>query len=564
MRDHNPRTTLETHEVTNQPTPFEDVNVYALDTALRAAVQREGAGWAAQRLEAVGARVGSAEVREWVEQANRNPPVLRAFDRFGARVDEVDFHPAYHRLMALGLEAGVSSVAWTSGEGGQVAHAALMYLLMQADAGVCCPFSMTYAAVPALRRRPDVAAEWEPRVLGAAYDGRSLPAAEKAAATLGMAMTEKQGGSDVRANTTRAVRAGGEYELTGHKWFCSAPMSDAFLTLAQTDAGLSCFLVPRWCPDGTRNALRIVRLKDKLGDRSNASSEIELDGTWGRLLGGEGEGVRTIIEMVQGTRLDCLVGSAGLMRAMLAQAVHHCAGRRAFGRELVAQPAMARVLADLALEQEAALALSFRVARAFDQAPRCEREAALARVLTPVAKYWVCKRAAGFAAEALECLGGNGYVEESPMPRLFRQSPLNGIWEGSGNVIALDTLRAIERHREALDALFAELDEARGFDERLDRRVAALEASADDLDESSARHFVESMALAFQAATLARSAPAFVSESFARARLGEDRAFTFGAFGGRIDTAALIRRAMPMLPIVAPRAMRAPTTGGGR
>lgn len=547
MSDRNPRTTLDTHEVTNQPPPFADVNVYQLDTALREAVQRERAGWAAERLASVGARVGSAEVQEWAEQANRNPPVLRAFDRYGRRLDEVQFHPAYHRLMALGLESGVSSVAWTR-ERGHAAHAALMYLLMQADAGVCCPFSMTYAAVPALRRRPDVAAEWEPRVLGAGYDGRSLPAAEKTAATLGMAMTEKQGGSDVRANTTRArpASSGGEYALTGHKWFCSAPMSDAFLTLAQTDAGLSCFLVPRWRADGTRNAIRITRLKDKLGDRSNASAEIELDGASGHLLGGEGEGVRTIIDMVQGTRLDCLVGSAGLMRAMLVQAIQHCRGRRAFGRELVAQPAMARVLADLALEQEAALGLSFRVARAFDEAPRSDREAALARVLTPVAKYWVCKRAAGFAAEALECLGGNGYVEESPMPRLFRQSPLNGIWEGSGNVIALDTLRAIARHREALDALFAELDEARGFDQRLDRRVLALKAAADELDESNARHFVESMALTLQAATLARTAPGFVADAFVQARLGEDCAFTFGAFAGEIDAAALIGRALPL------------------
>ena len=547
MRDRNPRTRLDTHEVTNQPPPFEDVNVYALDTALREAVQREGAGWAAESLGSVGARVGSAEVQGWAEQANRNPPVLRAFDRYGRRLDEVEFHPAYHRLMALGLESGVSSVAWTREEGGHVAHAALMYLLMQADAGVCCPFSMTYAAVPALRRRPDVAAEWEPRVLRAGYDGRSLPAAEKTAATLGMAMTEKQGGSDVRANTTRALPASadGEYQLTGHKWFCSAPMSDAFLTLAQTDAGLSCFLVPRWRPDGSRNAIRIVRLKDKLGDRSNASSEIELDGAWGRLLGGEGEGVRIIIDMVQGTRLDCLVGSAGLIRAMLAQAVHHGRGRRAFGRELVAQPAMARVLADLALEQEAALVLAFRVARAFDQAPRSGREAALARVLTPVAKYWVCKRAAGFAAEALECLGGNGYVEESPMPRLFRQSPLNGIWEGSGNVIALDTLRAIARHPEALDALFSELDEVRGSDERLDRRVLALKAAASGLDEANARHFVESMALAFQAALLTRTAPGFVADAFAEVRLGEDRACTFGAFAGTVDTGALIERALP-------------------
>ncbi len=549
MSDKNPRRSLATHEVTNQPRPFEDVNLYTLDTALQEAVSREGAGWAAERLAGTGARAGSAEVQDWARQANRHPPVLQAFDRFGARLDEVEFHPAYHRLMAFGLEAGVSSVAWSSGEGGHVAHAALMYLLMQADAGVCCPFSMTYAAVPALRLQPELAAEWEPRVLAAAYDARSLPAAEKTAATLGMAMTEKQGGSDVRANTTRAVRtsADGDYELTGHKWFCSAPMSDAFLALAQTAAGLSCFLVPRWRPDGTRNPIRLMRLKDKLGDRSNASSEIELDGAWGRLVGEEGEGVRTIIGMVQGTRLDCLVGSAGLMRAALANAIDHCRQRRAFGRELAAQPAMARVLADLALEQEAALALAFRVARAFDRAAASEREAALARILTPIAKYWVCKRAPAFAAEALECLGGNGYVEESPMPRLFRQSPLNGIWEGSGNVIALDTLRAIERHPAALGALFAELDEARGFDDRLDRKVLALKALASGLNETNARRFVESIALAFEAAILARTAPAFVADAFAQARMDDDRGHTFGAFAGDIDCATLIERALPAL-----------------
>jgi putative acyl-CoA dehydrogenase len=548
VRNRNPRSRLATHEVSNQPRPFEDVNLFDGDAALREAVQRHGAGWAAGDLSVLGGRVGSAEVQQWAEQANRYPPVLRAFDRFGARLDEAEFHPAYHRLMALGLEAGVGSIAWTSAQSGHVVHSAQMYLLMQADAGVCCPFSMTYAAVPALRRQPELAAEWEPRVLAAGYDPRSVPAAEKTAATLGMAMTEKQGGSDVRANTTRANRisADGEFELTGHKWFCSAPMSDAFLALAQTETGLSCFLLPRWRPDGSRNALRLLRLKDKLGDRSNASSEIELDGAWGRLIGEEGEGVRTIIDMVQGTRLDCLVGSAGLMRAALANAIHHCRQRRAFGRELVAQPAMARVLADLALEQEAALALAFRAARAFDEAQVSDHEAALARILTPIAKYWVCKRAPAFAAEALECLGGNGYVEESPMPRLFRQSPLNGIWEGSGNVIALDTLRAIERHPVALGALFAELDDARGFDERLDRRVMSLRNSTDDLGPTTARHFVESMALAFQAALLARAAPAFVAEGFVQARLGGDCGFTYGAFAGDVNADSLIERALPL------------------
>ncbi|HET6630455.1 MAG TPA: acyl-CoA dehydrogenase family protein [Woeseiaceae bacterium] len=548
MKHRNPRTRLGTHEVTNQASPFEDVNLYQADTALRETVQRAGAAPAAAACNALGERAGSAEVQQWAARANGNPPRLCAFDRFGRRLDEVEFHPDYHRLMALGLETRVSSIAWTSAQGGHAAHTALMYLLTQADAGVCCPFSMTYASVAALRHQPEVAEEWEPRITAAAYDGRSLPAAEKTGVTIGMAMTEKQGGSDVRANTTSAARTGtaGEYELTGHKWFCSAPMSDAFLTLARTGAGLSCFLMPRWRPDGTRNAIRIVRLKDKLGDRSNASAEIELDAAWGRLVGEEGHGVRTILDMVQGTRLDCLAGSAGLMRAALANAIHHCSERRAFGRELIRQEAMARVLADLALEQEAALALAFRVARAFDGAAQSDHEAALARILTPIAKYWVCKRAPGFIYEAMECLGGNGYVEESPLPRLFRQAPVNSIWEGSGNVIALDTLRAIGRQPVVLGALLAELDEARGFDERLDRKVLALKDSTGNLAEANARHFVESMALAFQAAILARTAPAVVAEAFVRARLGEDCGHTYGAFAGDIDTAALIERALPL------------------
>jgi putative acyl-CoA dehydrogenase len=547
MRHVNPRTDLATHEVANQPPPFEDVDLYGSDRALMEAVQREGAGRAAASLSALGARVGSAEVQQWAEAGNRNPPRLQAFDRFGRRLDEVEFHPAYHELMALGIASGVSSVAWTAAEGGHVAHAALLYLLTQADAGVCCPFSMTFASVPALRRQPELAREWEPRILASRYDRRSIPAGDKSGVTVGMAMTEKQGGSDVRANTTRAIRtsAEGEFSLTGHKWFCSAPMSDAFLALAQADAGLSCFLVPRWRPDGTRNAIHVMRLKDKLGDRSNASAEVEYHGAWARLVGEEGQGVRTIIDMVQGTRLDCLVGSAGLMRAALANALWHCSKRRAFGAGLIRHDAMARVLADLALEQEAALALAFRAARAFDDAASDEQAAALARLLTPIGKYAVCKRAPGFVFETMECLGGNGYVEESPLPRLYRQAPLNSIWEGSGNVIALDVLRAIQRHAVALGALFAELDEARGFDDRLDKLVASLKDSTRRLDEKRARYFVESAAIAFQAATLARTAPSFVAEGFVRTRLGGDAGRTYGAFCGEIDAGALIERALP-------------------
>ncbi|MGH8192961.1 MAG: acyl-CoA dehydrogenase family protein, partial [Woeseiaceae bacterium] len=542
-----PQTKLATHSVTNQPLPFENVNVYDGDIALREAVLREGAGNASGTFNTLGARIGSAEVQQWVAQANRVPPFLKAFDRFGQRLDEVEFHPAWHHLMAQGIEAGIGSIAWTAAEAGHVAHSTLMYLLTQADPGVCCPFSMTYAAIPALRHQPDLAAVWEPRVLASKYDPRCVPAEDKSGVTIGMAMTEKQGGSDVRANTTRAMplAAPGEYELVGHKWFCSAPMSDAFLTLAQTDAGLTCFLVPRWRPDRTRNALHIVRLKDKLGDRSNASAEIEYHGAWAQLCGPEGQGIRTIIDMVQGTRLDCMVGSAALMRGAVANAIWHCSQRQAFGLELVQQPVMARVLADLALEQEAALALSFRVARAFDDAAASEHAAALARIVTPIAKYWICKRAPGMVYEAMECLGGNGYVEESPLPRLFRQSPLNSIWEGSGNVIALDTLRAALRSPGSLEALFLEVGEARGFDGTLDARISKLEDLALDLDENNARYFVESAALLLQAATLVRTAPPFVAEGFVSARMSDGAGYTYGACGRRMDVQRMIARALP-------------------
>ena len=551
MKHMEPNTKLATHEVTNQVPPLVDVNAYENDLVLKEAVNRSGAAWADERLSLLGGRVGSAEVQELAAQANANPPTLKAFDRYGQRIDEAEFHPAYHNLMELGLNSGVASVAWITDEGGHVCHAALLYLLSQADQGVCCPFSMTYACVPTLRHQPDLAAEWEPRITAARYDRRCLPAGEKTGVTLGMAMTEKQGGSDVRANTTRALplAATGEYELVGHKWFCSAPMSDGFLTLAKTDNGLSCFFAPKWRPDGTRNAIHLMRLKDKLGDRSNASSEIEYHHAWARMVGEEGRGVRTIIEMVQGTRLDCMVSSTAIMRAALSQAIWHCLHRQAFGRWLVEHAAMAQVLADLALEQEAALAMSFRVARAFDEAPGSEHAAAIARLLTPIAKYWICKRTPNFVYEAMECLGGAGYVEESPLPRLFRQSPLNSVWEGSGNVIALDTLRAIQRSPEVLDALYAELREAHGADRDLDELIDNLADMniKEQLDDRTARHFVESLALACQGAILFRSAPEAVARGFVTSRLRQERGRTFGAFarGANIDTDALIERALP-------------------
>ena len=550
MQYRSPVTNLETHRVDNQPPPFEDLNRYTSDKALIEAVGREGAGFAEGALVELGERVGSAEVQDQAMQANRHPPELKAFDRCGRRIDEVEFHPAYHALMRLGVEAGVSSIAWTAASGGHAAHAAFLYLMTAADAGVCCPFSMTYASVPALRRQPELAQAWEPGVTAARYDPASRPAAEKAGVTIGMAMTEKQGGSDVRANTTRAAALSGrgEYELVGHKWFCSAPMSDAFFTLAQTDAGLSCFFVPRWRPEGKRNAVHITRLKDKLGDRSNASAEIEYHGAWARLVGGEGQGIRAIIEMVQGTRLDCVVGSAALMRNALASAIWHCAHRRAFGQSLADQPAMINVLADLALEQEAALTLAFRVARAFDEAGT--GATAIARVLTPIAKYWVCKRAPSFVYEAMECHGGNGYVEESPLGRWFRQSPLNSIWEGSGNVIALDVLRAIRNQPALLDALLGELEPARGVDPRLDRVLAGLPALARNLDAGDARRFCEQAALVTQAALLVAHAPSFVADGFVATRFESAAPHTYGAFAPAIDTGALIARASPgQLPL---------------
>jgi putative acyl-CoA dehydrogenase len=547
MRYRNPVANLETHHVDNQPPPFEDVNRYTSDRALVEAVGREGAGFAEPAFVELGECVGSADVQDLGVQANRHLPELKVFDRYGRRIDEVEFHPAYHELMQLGIEAGVSSIAWTAASGGHAAHATLLYLMTAADTGVCCPFSMTYASMPALRRDPELAESWGPRITAGRYDRASRPAAEKAGVTIGMAMTEKQGGSDVRANSTRATALSrrGEFELVGHKWFCSAPMSDAFFTLAQTAAGLSCFFVPRWRPDGSRNAMHIMRLKDKLGDRSNASAEVEYHGAWARLVGDEGQGVRTIIDMVQGTRLDCVAGSAALMRNALAAAIWHCTRRSAFGLPLTEQPAMIKVLADLVLEQEAAVALAFRLARAFDDAATDLMASAIARVLTPIAKYWICKRAPAFVYEAMECHGGNGYVEESPLPRYFRQSPLNSIWEGSGNVIALDVLRAIQRQPALLDALLGELEAARGLDSRLERSIAGLPELARNLHEGNARRFCESAALAAQAAILAAHAPSFVAEGFLATRFAASAPQTYGAFEGAVDCAALIERASP-------------------
>ena len=545
-----PHTELATHSVTNQPTPFEDVDLFRSDRALQSALVAAGGEGHSGRLSAMGARCGSGEVADWSRRANENPPRLKSFDRYGQRLDEVEFHPAYHELMRLGLDSGLSASAWTEGEAGHVLHSAMLFLMGQADPGVVCPMSMTYAAVAALSAEPQVADEWVPRIRASRYDPRFIPAAEKAGVTVGMAMTEKQGGSDVRANTTRAEPAGvaGEYVLTGHKWFCSAPMSDAFLTLAQAEGGLTCFLVPRWRPDGTRNAFHIMRLKDKLGDRSNASSEIEYHGAWAQRIGEEGRGVRTIIDMVQHTRLDCIVGSAGGMRAALSQAMWHTSQRAAFQKKLVDQPAMRAVLADLAIESEAATVLGLRLARSFDRAAVSEGEAAFMRLATPIAKYWVCKRQPGFVYEALESHGGAGFVEEGPMPRLFRQSPLNAIWEGSGNVIALDVLRALSREPDSLEAVRAELMTARGINRYYDAHLDGLDAwfRPGALHEGTARAFAEAMGMALEAAALNHASPDYVFDGFCALRLDpEHRGLAYGASTAALDIGAIVDRAMP-------------------
>ncbi len=546
MTHFRPAADLETHDVTNQPPPFEEVNIFKTDTALKGAVEKNAGAFHVKHLSSFGAKCGSAQAIEWSRQANKNPPQLKSFDHYGHRLDEVEFHPAYHKLMALGIAAGIAAHLWSGIEAGHVRHSAHLYLMGQTDGGVCCPMSMTFAAAAALQHEPALADEWNPRLSATKYDPRFLPVTEKTAATMGMAMTEKQGGSDIRANATRANPIGGdEYELVGHKWFCSAPMCDAFLTLAQTDAGVTCFLVPRWRPDGTRNAFHIMRLKDKLGDRSNASSEIEYHGAYARRVGEEGRGVRTIIDMVQYTRLDCVVGSAGGMRAATVQALWHTQHRSAFQKKLIDQPAMAMVLADLVLETEAATALAFRLARAFDSP---KTDAAFMRLATPIAKYWVCKRQPGVVYEALECHGGAGFVEEGAMPRLFRSSPLNAIWEGSGNVIALDILRALAREPDSLEAVVAEINMAKGANAHLDSHITALDRwfQPGALNEITARRFAEEMALALEAAALHASAPDFVFDGFCNARLDdENKSFAYGAATAKLDPRAIIDRALP-------------------
>ncbi len=545
---------FDTHDVTNQAPPLEGHDVFSTNAPLVEATERHGAGGARDDLAAIGRRAGEPEWLERGRQANANPPVLRTHDRYGNRLDVVDYHPAYHELMGAAIGQGLHAAAWADDRpAAHVTRAAGFVTWYQVDAGHTCPISMTYSVVPALRHQPSLADELVPRLTTRGYDPSNGPLEAKAGITAGMAMTEKQGGSDVRANTTtaRPVGAGGpgaEYLLTGHKWFCSAPMSDGFLVLAQAPGGLSCFWMPRWRPDGTRNPIRIQRLKDKLGDRSNASSEIELLDTWAVLVGEEGRGVRTIIEMVNHTRLDCVIGSTAVMRLGVAQATWHAHHRTAFGRDLDDQPLMRNVLADLCLESEAATAAVIRLAATFD-APDDPHEQLLQRLATPIVKYWTCKRAPVHAVESLECLGGTGFVEESDMPRLFRQSPVNGIWEGSGNVMCLDVLRAMVREPDSVDAYWSEVDLAAGADARLDGAAAAVRKELGDLDdiESRARSLVESMALVLQGSLLVRHAPPAVADAFCASRFAEHPGRAFGTLPPGLDLAAIVERHRPVV-----------------
>jgi putative acyl-CoA dehydrogenase len=544
-------TGVRTHEVTNQPPPLADYNVFDADRPLVEAVRREGADWAVERISEVGALAGRGDVIELGRLANENPPRLRTHNRYGNRVDEVEFHPSWHELLGLAVGHQLHSLPWSDPQpGAHVARGAAFMCMSQAEAGIGCPLSMTYSVIPAIRHQPELAEEWEPRWTSSAYDPRNVPAPEKPGALAGMGMTEKQGGSDVRANTTvaRPLNGGGagaEYEITGHKWFFSAPQCDAFLVLAQADGGISCFLFPRWTPDGERNRFRLQRLKDKLGNRSNASSEIEFDGAWAQMVGEEGDGVRTIIEMVNLTRLDCAQGSATGMRAGVAQAIHHASHRSTFGKTLTDHPLMQNVLADLAVESEAATIAAMRLARATDEAIAGDEQAkAFRRISNAVLKYWICKRGPEHAVECLECLGGNGYVEESGMPRLYREAPLSSIWEGSGNVQCLDVLRAMVKSPDSLEAYFAEVGEAEGSEPRLDAYVKELRTELEDMTEieARARRVVERMALALQGSLLVRFGDQATADAFCGSRLSGDWGRVFGTLPAGVDYARIIER----------------------
>jgi len=554
MKPRDPISSLPTHEVTNMPPYIGDQNLWSDDRPLRDWVALQGGANHTGHLTGVGRMAGLDETFEKANQANRYGPELRAFDRYGMRINAVEFHPAYHDLMSQAVSGQMHNFAWhNEGKAGHVGQSALTYMFSQVEGGVMCPMAMTYSVMPSLRTTPEIEAIWAPRILSNTYDPRDIPANEKSGAMIGMFMTEKQGGSDVRSNSTVAVPAGADtgagadYLITGHKFFCSAPMCDAFLVLANTEnMGISCFLVPRWRPDGTRNALFLQRLKDKLGNHSNASTEMEFMDTHAVMVGDEGRGIRTIIDMVTGNRLYCAMSSAGIMRQALVQALHHTAHRSAFQKRLIQQPLMQNVLADMAVEVEGALALGLRVARAIDQSGD-PVEAALARVGTAVAKYWNCKRCPGLVAEALECHGGPGYVEESIMPRLYREAPLNSIWEGSGNVMGLDVLRAISREPETISAFLSEVEQARGNDANLDRAIDDLHDALADPGglEGRMRIVTEMLSLTLQGALLTQHGPAAVAEAFCASRLAPQYRGAFGTLPAGCDLETVINRALP-------------------
>jgi putative acyl-CoA dehydrogenase len=541
--------TRPTNEVTNQSTELVDYNLFTSNPVLVDALAREAGAADHERLVALGERLGRAEMFALADAANRNPPVLELFDRFGRRRDEVGFHPAWHELLKRLVAEGLHTGPWnTAGPGAHAARAAGYMLWAEIENGTQCPATMTYGAVPTLAHQPEDFGEWLPLLLSREYDPRFISAKLKRGALVGMGMTEKQGGSDVRSNTTRAEPAAGrgpgrEYRLSGHKWFFSAPMCDAFLVLAQAPGGLSCFFMPRHLPDGSRNTLRLQRLKEKVGNRSNASSEVEFEAAYALLVGEEGRGIATILEMGVYTRLDNAVASAGLMRQCVSQAIHHAQQRAAFGRPLIEQPLMRNVLADMALECESAIVLAMRLARAFD-AQEDEAESLLRRVLTPVAKYWICKRAPAIGAEAMEVFGGNGYVEEGPIARRFRETPLNSIWEGSGNIMCLDVLRALAREPRAREALDATLVAARGRDARFDSFIARLSTELDSTQdvELRARRLSEMIALAMQASVFLTHGPAASAEAFLASRLCAGAPAAFGTLPAGVDAGALISR----------------------
>jgi putative acyl-CoA dehydrogenase len=539
----------------NQVPPLTGYNLFLSDRTLAKAIEREGSGWAREQITELGWLLGTEEAQRWGFEANENKPVLHTHDRFGNRRDEVVFHPSWHNLMRTSVANRLHCLPWESDSssasdtatprsGAHVARAALMMLTSQNEAGHTCPISMTFSAVASLREEPELFAEWEPRILSSAYDPRFAPAQEKSGVLLGMGMTEKQGGSDVRANATRAERIGSsrEYLITGHKWFVSAPMCDAFLILAQAPQGLSCFLLPRWMPDGKRNAFHIQRLKDKMGNRANASSEVEFAQAWAHVVGEEGRGVQTIIEMVNHTRLDCAIAGAGLMRQALAQAVHHAQHREAFGKLLIDQPLMRNVLADLAIESEAATLLMVRLARAFDHRHADARERAFCRIATAIAKYWLCKRSPMHVGEALECLGGNGYVEESIMPRLYREAPLYSIWEGSGNVMCLDVLRALTKDPATVEALLAEFQSTAGAGQRLDAYVDSIGARLTTAasDKYAARDLTEKLALALQASLMVRYSAPEMAEAFIGSRLAGQHGHAFGTLPENLEVKEIL------------------------